>query len=130
MYRTQAMHNHEMTYRERSRRSRAARARYVDRCRVLLFGAMAAMVLITAFTTAVIRSKASSSEADTAYKYYKNIVVSYDYDLDDAAAEYADEHYGSERAYLREVCSINHLATSDVTPGTHVIVPYYASDFR
>lgn len=119
-----------MTYRERSRRARNARARYVDRCRILLLGATAAIVLTTVFATTVIRSKASSNAEETSYKYYKNIVVSYDYDLSDAAADYADEHYRSEKAYLHEVCTINHLASSDVTPGTHVIVPYYTSDFQ
>lgn len=120
----------QLTYRERSRRARRARARYVDRCRRLLLVAAAVAVTGTIFTTAVLQSKASSNEDLTGYKYYKNIVISYDYDLADAAAEYADAHYDSKRAYLREVEQINHLDVDDVRPGEHVIIPYYAEDFR
>lgn len=74
---------------------------------------------------------ASSSDTVTDYKYYKNIVVSYHYDLGDAAEDYADEHYKDDDDYLREVCNINHFASAeDATPGTHVIVPYYSTELR
>lgn len=123
--------NDELTYRERSRRARRARARYVDRCRMILAGVIGMIVVCTAFSAYALRSRASSNDGDISYKYYKNIVIAYDYDLQDAAADYADEHYDNERDYLREVCNINHLASAtDVTPGTHVIVPYYAEEFR
>lgn len=122
--------NMQLTYRERSRRARRARARYVDRCRRVLFGLAATAVIGITFTTAVLQSRASSNADAAGYKYYKNVVISYDYDLGDIAAEYADEHYASERAYLREVENINHLDAGDVHPGTHLVVPYYSEDFR
>lgn len=121
----------ELTYRERSRRARKARARYVARCRRVLLAVAAAVMICTVFTTAVLQSRAAAGEDLTGYKYYKNIVISYDYDLTNAAADYADDHYDSERAYLHEVCQINHLASAEtVRPGTHVIVPYYSDTFQ
>lgn len=94
--------------------------------------ALVAATVMVCTVFGVLRSRASASDgSDVSYKYYKNIMVAYDYDLHDAAAEYADEHYDSERDYLREVCNINHLASAEaVTPGTHVIVPYYSTEFR
>lgn len=99
---------------------------------MILAGIVGAVIVCTAFSVGALRSRASSSTAgDIEYKYYKNIVIAYDYDLSDAAADYADEHYDDERDYLREVCSINHLASAyDVTPGTYVIVPYYSAEFH
>lgn len=123
--------NDALTYRERSRRARRERARYVDRCRVILAGVFGTIIVCSAFSAYALRSRASSNDRDISYKYYKNIVIAYDYDLQDAAADYADEHYDNEHDYLREVCNINHLASAtDVTPGTHVIVPYYSEEFR
>lgn len=123
--------DYELTYRERSRQARRARARYVARCRLAIAGVLGTIIVCTVFGVGVLRSRASSNDADISYKYYKNIVIAYDYDLNDAAADYADEHYDSERDYLREVCNINHLASAEcVTPGTHVIVPYYSAEFR
>lgn len=120
-----------LTYRERSRRARRARARYVDHCRKMICAVVAVAVIGVIFTTTVLQSRASSGDDLTGYKYYKNIMVSYDYDLNDAAADYADDHYDSERSYLLEVCRINHLASvKDATPGTHVVVPYYSMDFQ
>lgn len=123
--------NRGLTYRERSRRARIARARYVERCRMIMAGILGILVVCTVFGAHVLRSRASSSGERTSYKYYKNIVVAYDYSLNDVAEEYADEHYDNTRDYLREVCNINHLASaSDVTPGTHVVIPYYSEEFR
>lgn len=123
--------NYEMTYRERSRRARRARARYIARCRMIVAGALGVVAVCTAFGVGVLRSRASSNDTDISYKYYKNIVVACDYDLYDAAADYADDHYDDEQDYLREVCNINHLASvSGVTPGTRVVVPYYSEEFR
>lgn len=122
--------NMQLTYRERSRRARRARARYVDHCKRVLFGLAAAAAICTTFTTAVLQSRASSSEDLRGYKYYANIMISYDYDLDDVAAEYADGHYSSTRSYLHEVEEINHVDVDDVRPGMHLVVPYYSEDFR
>lgn len=117
-------------YARRTSRARRARAQYVNRCRMAVACVIAAVVICIVFGVAVLRSNASGSDHIGSYKYYKSIVVSYHYDLYDAAAEYADDHYDSERAYLREVCSINHLGSvSDVTPGTQVIVPYYDEEY-
>lgn len=98
---------------------------------MIVAGALGVVAVCTAFGVGVLRSRASSNDTDISYKYYKNIVVACDYDLYDAAADYADDHYDDEQDYLREVCNINHLASvSGVTPGTRVVVPYYSEEFR
>lgn len=98
---------------------------------MVVAGIVGAVIICAVFSINALRSRASGADADISYKYYKNIVIAYDYDLSDAAADYADEHYDNAQDYLREVCNINHLASaSDVTPGTHVIVPYYSEEFR
>lgn len=121
-----------MSYRERSRQARRARALYVARCRMIIAGVLGTAMICMAFSALVLRSRASAAGAeDIAYKYYKNIVIACDYTLDNAVADYADEHYDDEKDYLQEVCAINHIASAgDVTPGMHVIVPYYSAEFR
>lgn len=96
---------------------------------MVILATVAAIIICVTSGIYTLRSRASSTDDEIDCKYYKNIMIAYDYNLSDAAAEYADEHYDDERAYLREVCRINHLASaSDVTPGTHVIVPYYSEE--
>lgn len=96
----------------------------------MILAAAAIAVIAITFTTAVLQSRASSTEDQTSYKYYKNVVVSSAYNMDDIIVDYADAHYSSERAYIREVEQINHLDVDDVRPGDHLVIPYYSEDFR
>lgn len=125
-------------YRRRRRisaRKKAARAR-ARKVRILRT-ALAAFLLITViFGIGGIASRAKSREVPEAYKYYDTITVAYQENLLDIVLRYDDRnYYETQTDYLEELCRINNLeydgsAYPVVTPGTHLIVPYYSAELK
>lgn len=107
------------------RRERAAR--------YALLG-VAAALMITIFTG--IGSRASSREFPKAYKYYDTITVGYQENLLDIVQRYDNrEFYETQKDYVKELCRINNLVFDDtgypeVSPGTHLVVPYYSEELK
>lgn len=117
-----------------ARQKRAQRAVQVDREYRMIFMALVGVVL-GCFITFSFRSQAMDETHDVKFKYYQNVTLSCDEPLEELAVRYADPaYYESTAAYLDEVVSINHLTIRDgsiegTTPGSRLIIPYYASEF-
>ena len=120
---------------KRISRKKAARARAkrVFAVRTALF---AFLVLFTMFGIGGIASRAKSREVPAAYKYYDTITVGYRENLLDIVERYDDrDHYKTQIDYVEELCRINNIdfdGTSypTVTPGTHLVVPYYSTELK
>ena len=120
---------------KRASRKRAARAR-ARRVLVLRTALFAFLVLFTMFGIGGIASRAKSREVPAAYKYYDTITVGYKENLLDIVERYDDrDHYETQIDYVEELCRINNLAFDGtaypaVTPGTHLVVPYYSTELK
>ena len=112
---------------------RRAMQRREHAARYALLG-VAAALMITIFTG--IGSRASSREFPKAYKYYDTITVGYQENLLDIVQRYDNrEFYETQKDYVKELCRINNLVFDDtgypeVSPGTHLVVPYYSEELK
>ena len=125
----------EKTRRRAIARKKAARMR-ARKVRILRT-ALTAFILISAvFGIGGIASRAKSKEAPEAYKYYDTITVAYEENLLDIVQRYDDRNfYKTQNDYLEELCRINNLDYDKssypvVTPGTHLVVPYYSTELK
>jgi len=116
-------------------RRKAARAR-ARKVRILR-SALAAFILVSVvFGIGGIASRAKSKEIPEAYKYYDTITVAYEENLLDIVQRYDDRnYYKTQNDYLEELCRINNLDYDKssypvVTPGTHLVVPYYSTELK
>lgn len=118
--------------RRNTSRKRAARVR-AGKVRALRTAMFAFLLMVCIFGIGGIASRAKSKEAPSAYKYYDTITVAYQENLLDIVQRYDDRnYYETQNDYLTELCRINNLeydGTSypNVTPGTHLVVPYYST---
>ena len=125
----------ETTRRRAIARKKAARAR-ARKVRILRT-ALAAFILISVvFGIGGIASRAKSKDVPEAYKYYDTITVDYQENLLDIVQRYDDRNfYKTQNDYLEELCRINNLKYDKssypvVTPGTHLVVPYYSTELK
>ena len=89
------------------------------------------MVIFTAALTAVlslsgrtVNTKAAEDRAGT--KYYKSVMVQSGDTLWSIADKYMDDiEYIDERDFIKEVKSINHMDSDNISYGTYIIVPYF-----
>ena len=114
---------------------KAARAR-ARRALVLRTALFTVLVIFTILGIGGIASRAKSREVPAAYKYYDTITVGYRENLLDIVERYDDrDHYETQLDYVEELCRINNLAFDGtaypvVTPGTHLVVPYYSAELK
>lgn len=130
----------------RSAEDHAARRRAVSRKKAarrrarkvqLLRTALAAFIIMSViFCAGGIASRAKSKDVPEAYKYYDTITVDYQENLLDIVQRYDDRNfYKTQNDYLEELCRINNLKYDKssypvVTPGTHLVVPYYSTELK
>ena len=118
--------------RMRSRRKKAARARKVNAIRAVILAVFIAVV----FIIGGIVSSAHMRRAPEAYKYYDTITVAYKENLLDIVLRYDNrDYYDTQFDYLEELCRINNIKYDGtsypaVSPGTHLIVPYYSTELK
>lgn len=135
MYRRSSAYSSEYSYRVRAARERARRSRKVDTIFSLIAAILVLAILICSFLMFSITGRADETGSDThPYKYYTSELITSDHTLTAIAREKADHvHYSDTDAYIREVCSINHLHADAkgnvyVAPGNYIVVPYYVSE--
>ena len=90
------------------------------------------LVLILAISLLFISfsTEANDMEHQPSYKYYKSIEISKGDTLWSIANDNFDSaHYKDINEYVTEVKKINSLTSDNIVAGSHVIVPYYASEF-
>ena len=116
----------------RNRKRKAARARRVNMIRALVLSAFLTVV----FIAGGIVSRAQSRRAPEAYKYYDTITVAYQENILDIVLRYDNrDYYDTQSDYLEELCRINNIAYDrtaypEISPGTHLVVPYYSTELK
>lgn len=86
---------------------------------------IAASISFLSFST-----EANDMEHQPSYKYYKSIEISKGDTLwSIASANFDADHYKDVNAYVAEVKQLNALTSDNIVSGSHIIVPYYSSEF-
>lgn len=84
-----------------------------------------AAILLISFST-----QATDREHRPSYKYYKSIeVVKGDTLWSIARSNMDSKHYKNTREYIAEVKTMNSLSSDKIIAGSHIIIPYYSSEF-
>lgn len=92
---------------------------------ISLFIITAASISFLSFST-----EANDMEHQPSYKYYKSIEISKGDTLWSIAnANFDAEHYKDMNEYVAEVKQLNSLTSDNIVSGSHIIVPYYSSEF-
>lgn len=73
--------------------------------------------------------KAQAASAEPSYKYYTSIQVEKGDTLWNIAGNYITDDYADIDTYIEEICSINHIADSNIHAGQYLTIPYYSSDY-
>lgn len=92
---------------------------------ISLFIMVAATISFLSFST-----EANDMEHQPSYKYYKSIEISKGDTLwSIASANFDADHYKDMNEYVAEVKRLNALTSDNIVIGSHIIVPYYSSEF-
>lgn len=113
-----------MTRTEISRKKRQEQLRF--RITVFIIGFLFCIIIFFLLNSIV--SNADKRQ-DNDIKVFTSIQIQYGETLWSIADDYMDEHYHSQREYIKEVVNINSLSNEDeIKVGQYIIVPYYTED--
>ena len=104
------------------------RKRRTSKKRLLLLAAI--LLVFICLMTALIGQRTVNATSPDAYKYYTHLVVEEGDSLWDIAGRYMGHEYRDRKAYIEEVCAINHLETTRIYTGTTLVVPYYDTEIK
>ena len=102
--------------REAQRKAACSRRRRLVLACVLLF-------IVMSVTLSGFRAPQAHTQQT---KYYTKVTVGLDETLWDISGQYYSSEFGSMRAMIREVASLNHLDGSRIYYGQTLIIPYFA----
>ncbi|MDE5823667.1 MAG: LysM peptidoglycan-binding domain-containing protein [Lachnospiraceae bacterium] len=88
------------------------------------------LILTISFLFISFSTEANDMEHQPSNKYYKSVEISKGDTLWSIANDNFDSaHYKDINEYVTEVKKLNALNSDNIIAGSHVIVPYYASEF-
>lgn len=89
------------------------------------------IIAVLAVTGSILFSsmKAQAAPATPTYKYYTSVQIQKGDTLWSIADSYMTDEYADKRAYIQEICSINHILEDDIHSGQYITIPYYSSDY-
>ncbi|MDE7322365.1 MAG: LysM peptidoglycan-binding domain-containing protein [Lachnospiraceae bacterium] len=109
----------------RQRRMKQVRRNLVT-LTISLFMVITMSMFLISFST-----EANDMEHQPCYKYYKSIEVSKGDTLWSIAQDNIDtKYYKSTCEYVAEVKKINLLTSDNIVAGSHIIIPYYSTEFK
>ena len=90
-----------------------------------VFMVIAVSIFLISFST-----EANDMEHQPSYKYYKSIEVDKGDTLWSIAKDNIDSnYYKSTYEYVAEVKRMNSLTSDNIVAGSHIIIPYYSTEF-
>ena len=107
------------------KRSNRRQRESIQKKLTILFCSIIAVIMICSIMFGTINAQAAPSK--TANKYYTSIQLESGDTLWAIATEYITDDYTDMNEYIREVCSINHIAEDEIHAGQYIVVPYYAT---
>lgn len=110
---------------------RLERRRAARRKSLIIRGICALLLaLICVLTFRAFAGKAKAEDQAPSFKYYTSLRVEAGDTLNSIALEYMDDEHYTINAYVKEVCTINHLDDADsIRTGAVLIIPYYSTDY-
>lgn len=88
------------------------------------------IVTATSISFLSLSTEANDMEHQPSYKYYKSIEISKGDTLWSIAnANFDADHYKNVNEYVAEVKKLNALISDNIVTGSHIIIPYYSSEF-
>lgn len=119
-----------MTAEERIRRNKIRRQRELRRNVTIFTTVTIMLIIILSITAGSIISKAQDKDETVYYKYYTSIEIQTGDTLWSLADDYADNRFMSDKEFINEVTRTNHLLSSNIRQGDHLIIPYYSPEFK
>lgn len=109
----------------RQRRMKQVRRNFAALILSLFMGITISIFLIS-FST-----EANDMEHQPSYKYYKSIEVAKGDSLWSIAQNNIDtEYYKNTCEYVTEIKRLNSLSSDNIVAGSHIIIPYYSTEFK
>lgn len=109
--------------RRKNRRMRTRQLRFRVAATVAAF-----LIFLSGLSLSTIFSRAQDRSVDVSCKYFTSIQIRPGDTLYSIACQYADGHYASVYAYMKEVCLINHLTDDALHAGNYLVIPCYSAD--
>lgn len=89
------------------------------------------IIIVVSISLISFSTEANDMEHQPSYKYYKSIEVAKGDTLWSIAKSNIDSrYYKSTYDYVNEVQKINSLTSDNIVAGSHIIIPYYSTDFK
>lgn len=110
---------------ERRITKRGAGTKVVRRRKIALYLIAVAIIVVTVSTLLLCSMNAEAAPAETSVRYYASVRVQDGDTLWKIADRYFTDECGSMRAYIREICLINHISGNDIHAGQYLTIPYY-----
>ena len=88
---------------------------------------IAMVITCSVFLSSIVTQAAPSKET---YKYYTSIQIKSGDTLWDISERYMTNEYKDRRAYMKEVCAINHISENEIHAGQFLVVPYYSEEIN
>ena len=104
---------------------RGAGTKVVRRRKIALYLIAVAIIVVTVSTLLLCSMNAEAAPAETSVRYYTSVRVQDGDTLWKIADRYFTDECGSMRAYIREICLINHISGNDIHAGQYLTIPYY-----
>ena len=108
-----------------------SRSQIVRERKLLLFvsAGLLVSILVCSIVFGSIRAQAASS--DMTYKYYTSVAIEPGDSIWKIASEYKTEECGDMEDYVKEICKLNHIgSTDDIHSGQYLTIPYYSEEFK
>lgn len=117
-------------YTTRALLNRQRRKKQVRRNIITLIASLF-IIIVVSISLISFSTEANDMEHQPSYKYYKSIEVAKGDTLWSIAKSNIDSrYYKSTYDYVNEVQKINSLTSDNIVAGSHIIIPYYSTDFK
>lgn len=117
-------------YTTRALLNRQRRKKQVRRNIITLIASLF-IIIVVSISLISFSTEANDMEHQPSYKYYKSIEVAKGDTLWSIAKSNIDfRYYKSTYDYVNEVQKINSLTSDNIVAGSHIIIPYYSTDFK
>lgn len=118
------------SYTTRALINRQRRMKQVRRNFIALIISSLMVIAISIFLISF-STQANDMEHQPSYKYYKSIEVAKGDTLWSIAQNNIDtDYYKNTCEYVAEVKKLNSLTSDNIAAGSHLIIPYYSTEFR
>ena len=82
------------------------------------------------FGSSVDTFASSKTDVSSLNKYYTSVQIEYGDTVWDLADRYISHLNISKKAFIDEICLINHISGDDIRAGDYIVIPYYSDEIK